>query len=235
MGVGAAQGERARGEGKWDNAAAHSREGTSSPAYYWSPHCPAHSQPASHQACSMTAPAACTCNPTTFSSPQSYSKNLGLYAERIGALVVALSDKEAAARVLSQLKRIARCARCACYVNAALHGVMRCPCLVSLLLLIYRSVWLGSGPLTHHTELRAPARHGAWRSLQAMRSFQAMPTLPAIHMRCSCAVPMRCAHALRPCAAAGRCTATRRCTARASWPRRWGTPTCLRCGSRRWR
>lgn len=39
---------------------------------------------------------------------QSYSKNLGLYAERIGALCVVLSDKEAAARVLSQLKRIAR-------------------------------------------------------------------------------------------------------------------------------
>ena len=39
---------------------------------------------------------------------QSYSKNLGLYAERIGALVLVLSNKPAAERALSQLKRIAR-------------------------------------------------------------------------------------------------------------------------------
>lgn len=39
---------------------------------------------------------------------QSYSKNLGLYAERVGALNVVLADKGAADRVLSQLKRIAR-------------------------------------------------------------------------------------------------------------------------------
>lgn len=39
---------------------------------------------------------------------QSYSKNLGLYAERIGAINFVLKDAAAATRVLSQLKRIAR-------------------------------------------------------------------------------------------------------------------------------
>ncbi|KAJ6745384.1 ASPARTATE AMINOTRANSFERASE CYTOPLASMIC [Salix koriyanagi] len=39
---------------------------------------------------------------------QSYSKNLGLYAERIGAINVVCSSADAAARVKSQLKRIAR-------------------------------------------------------------------------------------------------------------------------------
>ncbi|KXZ44764.1 hypothetical protein GPECTOR_62g879 [Gonium pectorale] len=39
---------------------------------------------------------------------QSYSKNLGLYGERVGALVMVLNDKEAATRCLSQLKRLAR-------------------------------------------------------------------------------------------------------------------------------
>lgn len=39
---------------------------------------------------------------------QSYSKNLGLYAERIGAINMVLSDSGTAQRVLSQLKRIAR-------------------------------------------------------------------------------------------------------------------------------
>jgi len=35
-------------------------------------------------------------------------QNLGLYAERIGAMSFVLSDKDAADRVLSQMKRIAR-------------------------------------------------------------------------------------------------------------------------------
>eukprot|EP01024_Parvocaulis_polyphysoides_P044734 TRINITY_DN413_c0_g1_i1.p1 TRINITY_DN413_c0_g1~~TRINITY_DN413_c0_g1_i1.p1 ORF type:complete len:451 (-),score=93.71 TRINITY_DN413_c0_g1_i1:231-1526(-) len=49
---------------------------------------------------------------------QSYSKNLGLYGERVGALNFISSDKEAATRVLSQLKRIAR----AIYSNPPVHG-----------------------------------------------------------------------------------------------------------------
>ncbi|KAK9805264.1 hypothetical protein WJX72_009822 [[Myrmecia] bisecta] len=49
---------------------------------------------------------------------QSYSKNLGLYGERVGALNFVLSDKETATRVLSQLKRIAR----ALYSNPPVHG-----------------------------------------------------------------------------------------------------------------
>lgn len=49
---------------------------------------------------------------------QSYSKNLGLYGERVGALNVVLEDKETAKRVLSQLKRIAR----AMYSNPPTHG-----------------------------------------------------------------------------------------------------------------
>ena len=49
---------------------------------------------------------------------QSYSKNLGLYAERIGALNLLASDAAAAARALSQLKRIAR----AQYSNPPVHG-----------------------------------------------------------------------------------------------------------------
>ncbi|KAK8505411.1 hypothetical protein V6N12_067377 [Hibiscus sabdariffa] len=49
---------------------------------------------------------------------QSYSKNLGLYAERIGAIIVVCSSPEAAARVKSQLKRIAR----PMYSNPPVHG-----------------------------------------------------------------------------------------------------------------
>ncbi|CAO2816898.1 unnamed protein product [Amaranthus hypochondriacus] len=49
---------------------------------------------------------------------QSYSKNLGLYAERIGAINVVCSTADAAARVKSQLKRIAR----PMYSNPPIHG-----------------------------------------------------------------------------------------------------------------
>ncbi|XP_028799113.1 aspartate aminotransferase P2, mitochondrial [Neltuma alba] len=49
---------------------------------------------------------------------QSYSKNLGLYAERIGAINLISSSPEAAARVKSQLKRLAR----PMYSNPPVHG-----------------------------------------------------------------------------------------------------------------
>ena len=49
---------------------------------------------------------------------QSYSKNLGLYAERVGALNFVLSDAGAASRALSQAKRIAR----AIISNPPVHG-----------------------------------------------------------------------------------------------------------------
>ncbi|XP_062101263.1 aspartate aminotransferase P2, mitochondrial [Humulus lupulus] len=49
---------------------------------------------------------------------QSYSKNLGLYSERIGAMNVVCSSADAAARVKSQLKRIAR----PMYSNPPIHG-----------------------------------------------------------------------------------------------------------------
>jgi aspartate aminotransferase len=49
---------------------------------------------------------------------QSYSKNLGLYAERIGAINAILSDAEAAKKVGSQMKRMAR----AIYSNPPVHG-----------------------------------------------------------------------------------------------------------------
>nr|XP_048331578.1 aspartate aminotransferase P2, mitochondrial isoform X2 [Ziziphus jujuba var. spinosa] len=49
---------------------------------------------------------------------QSYSKNLGLYAERIGAINVVCSSSDTAARVKSQLKRIAR----PMYSNPPIHG-----------------------------------------------------------------------------------------------------------------
>ncbi|WIA08502.1 hypothetical protein OEZ85_007936 [Tetradesmus obliquus] len=49
---------------------------------------------------------------------QSYSKNLGLYGERVGALNVVLSDADAAKSVLSQLKRLAR----AIWSNPPTHG-----------------------------------------------------------------------------------------------------------------
>lgn len=49
---------------------------------------------------------------------QSYSKNLGLYGERVGALVAVLNSKEVADRVLSQFKRIAR----ALYSNPPTYG-----------------------------------------------------------------------------------------------------------------
>ncbi|XP_065639050.1 aspartate aminotransferase, chloroplastic isoform X1 [Quercus suber] len=49
---------------------------------------------------------------------QSYSKNLGLYAERIGAINVVCTSADAAARVKSQLKRLAR----PMYSNPPIHG-----------------------------------------------------------------------------------------------------------------
>ncbi|GJM87139.1 hypothetical protein PR202_ga03064 [Eleusine coracana subsp. coracana] len=49
---------------------------------------------------------------------QSYSKNLGLYAERIGAINVVCSAPEVADRVKSQLKRLAR----PMYSNPPIHG-----------------------------------------------------------------------------------------------------------------
>ncbi|WMV41795.1 hypothetical protein MTR67_035180 [Solanum verrucosum] len=49
---------------------------------------------------------------------QSYSKNLGLYGERIGAINVLCSSASAAARVKSQLKRLAR----PMYSNPPIHG-----------------------------------------------------------------------------------------------------------------
>ncbi|KAG0466935.1 hypothetical protein HPP92_018515 [Vanilla planifolia] len=49
---------------------------------------------------------------------QSYSKNLGLYAERIGAINVVCSSQDAATRVKSQLKRLAR----PMYSNPPVHG-----------------------------------------------------------------------------------------------------------------
>uniref|UniRef100_A0A0E0GE32 Aspartate aminotransferase n=1 Tax=Oryza nivara TaxID=4536 RepID=A0A0E0GE32_ORYNI len=49
---------------------------------------------------------------------QSYSKNLGLYAERIGAINVVCSTPEVANRVKSQLKRLAR----PMYSNPPIHG-----------------------------------------------------------------------------------------------------------------
>ncbi|KAI3891428.1 hypothetical protein MKX03_020710 [Papaver bracteatum] len=49
---------------------------------------------------------------------QSYSKNLGLYAERVGAINVICSSSDVATRVKSQLKRIAR----PMYSNPPVHG-----------------------------------------------------------------------------------------------------------------
>lgn len=49
---------------------------------------------------------------------QSYSKNLGLYGERVGALNVITKDSETAGKVLSQLKRLAR----AIWSNPPVHG-----------------------------------------------------------------------------------------------------------------
>jgi hypothetical protein len=43
-----------------------------------------------------------------FFCAQSYSKNLGLYAERVGAINAVLNDAESAKTTLSQLNRIAR-------------------------------------------------------------------------------------------------------------------------------
>lgn len=49
---------------------------------------------------------------------QSYSKNLGLYAERVGAINAILNDAESAKKVGSQMKRLAR----AIYSNPPVHG-----------------------------------------------------------------------------------------------------------------
>jgi aspartate aminotransferase len=53
-----------------------------------------------------------------FFCAQSYSKNLGLYAERVGAINAVLADADAAKKTLSQLNRIAR----AMYSNPPVHG-----------------------------------------------------------------------------------------------------------------
>ena len=47
----------------------------------------------------------------------------GLYAERVGAINFVLADAEAAKRVMSQLKRIAR----ALYSNPPVHGEAAAP------------------------------------------------------------------------------------------------------------
>lgn len=49
---------------------------------------------------------------------QSYSKNLGLYGERVGGLNFVMADSEVAGRVLSQLKKLAR----PMYSNPPVHG-----------------------------------------------------------------------------------------------------------------
>ena len=49
---------------------------------------------------------------------QSYSKNLGLYGERVGAINVVCASADAATRVKSQLKRLAR----PMYSNPPVHG-----------------------------------------------------------------------------------------------------------------
>eukprot|EP00271_Cylindrocystis_brebissonii_P009766 TRINITY_DN24_c0_g1_i2.p1 TRINITY_DN24_c0_g1~~TRINITY_DN24_c0_g1_i2.p1 ORF type:complete len:414 (-),score=103.87 TRINITY_DN24_c0_g1_i2:1053-2294(-) len=49
---------------------------------------------------------------------QSYSKNLGLYSERVGAINAVMANAEVANRVKSQLKRLAR----AMYSNPPVHG-----------------------------------------------------------------------------------------------------------------
>src|SRR4029079_19692515 len=48
----------------------------------------------------------------------SFSKSFSLYGERVGALSVAATDKDEAARVLSQLKRVVR----SNYSNPPTHG-----------------------------------------------------------------------------------------------------------------
>ena len=48
----------------------------------------------------------------------SFALRAGLYAERVGAINFVLADAEAAKRVMSQLKRIAR----ALYSNPPVHG-----------------------------------------------------------------------------------------------------------------
>ena len=59
---------------------------------------------------------AATPGPLLISS--SFSKSFSLYGERVGALTVVTSDKDEAARVLSQLKRVVR----ANYSNPPTHG-----------------------------------------------------------------------------------------------------------------
>lgn len=49
---------------------------------------------------------------------QSYSKNLGLYAERVGGLNFVLNDSAVSPRVLSQLKKLVR----PMYSNPPVHG-----------------------------------------------------------------------------------------------------------------
>jgi aspartate/tyrosine/aromatic aminotransferase len=49
---------------------------------------------------------------------QSYAKNMGLYGERIGALHMVTSDKDTAAKVLSQIKMVIR----PNYSSPPLHG-----------------------------------------------------------------------------------------------------------------
>eukprot|EP00740_Mantoniella_antarctica_P012535 CAMPEP_0181376626 /NCGR_PEP_ID=MMETSP1106-20121128/17413_1 /TAXON_ID=81844 /ORGANISM="Mantoniella antarctica, Strain SL-175" /LENGTH=446 /DNA_ID=CAMNT_0023495205 /DNA_START=41 /DNA_END=1381 /DNA_ORIENTATION=+ len=53
-----------------------------------------------------------------FFCAQSYSKNLGLYAERVGAINAVLNDAASAKTTLSQMNRIAR----AMYSNPPVHG-----------------------------------------------------------------------------------------------------------------
>ena len=51
-------------------------------------------------------------------APGPYPKNLGLYAERVGAINAVLNDAASAKTTLSQMNRIAR----AMYSNPPVHG-----------------------------------------------------------------------------------------------------------------
>lgn len=102
-----------------------------------------------------------------FVATQSFAKNMGLYAERVGAMHVALRDGANAAAVLSQLKRLVR----GMYSNPPVHGariaamILRTPDLHAMWLEELRGM---SGRIAEmrralHAELvRLGAPAGAW-------------------------------------------------------------------------
>ena len=98
------------------------------------------------------------------SSSSSFSKSFSLYGERVGALSVVAADKDEAARVLSQVKRVVR----ANYSNPPTHGGQIVATVLSSPEL--RALWeaeLGGDARAHQADARGAGREACTSARRA--------------------------------------------------------------------